>query len=111
RLRTRAPLVRGSNKVRVLDAGAADSAAKPFRLEEVLARARALLRRSAGHAKSEFNCGPVRLDTRTGRVTVDGNPVKLTSHEYRLLSYLMHHTGRVVSRTELVEHLYDQDFD
>ena len=54
---------------------------------------------------------PVRLDTRTGRVAVDGNPVKLTSHEYRLLSYLMHHTGRVVSRTELVEHLYDQDFD
>ena len=55
--------------------------------------------------------GVLRLDTRTGRVAVDGNPVKLTSHEYRLLSYLMHHTGRVVSRTELVEHLYDQDFD
>ena len=53
----------------------------------------------------------LRLDTRTGRVTIDGNPVKLTSHEYRLLSYLMHHAGRVVSRTELVEHLYDQDFD
>ena len=53
----------------------------------------------------------MRLDSRTGRVSVDGNPVKLTSHEYRLLSYLMHHTGRVVSRTELVEHLYDQDFD
>src|SRR6516164_8591740 len=85
--------------------------AKPFHLEEVLARIRALLRRSVGHAKSEFTCGPVRLDSRTGRVTVDGNPVKLTSHEYRLLSYLMHHTGRVVSRTELVEHLYDQDFD
>ncbi len=85
--------------------------AKPFHLEEVLARIRALLRRSAGHAKSELNCGAVRLDTRTGRVTVDGNPVKLTSHEYRLLSYLMHHAGRVVSRSELVEHLYDQDFD
>jgi two-component system OmpR family response regulator len=80
-------------------------------LEEVLARIRALLRRSVGHAKSEFLCGPVRLDSRTGRVTVDGVPVRLTSHEYRLLSYLMHHTGRVVSRTELVEHLYDQDFD
>src|SRR5262249_8975621 len=88
-----------------------DYVAKPFHLEEVLARIRALLRRSAGHAKSELNCGSVRLDTRTGRVTVDGNPVKLTSHEYRLLSYLMHHTGRVVSRSELVEHLYDQDFD
>jgi two-component system, OmpR family, response regulator len=77
----------------------------------VLARVRALLRRSAGHAKSELNCGSVRLDTRTGRVSVEGNPIKLTSHEYRLLSYLMHHAGRVVSRTELVEHLYDQDFD
>jgi len=91
--------------------GADDYVAKPFHLEEVLARVRALLRRSAGHAKSEFTCGPVRLDTRTGRVAVDGNPVKLTSHEYRLLSYLMHHARRVVSRTELVEHLYDQDFD
>ena len=102
---------RWSDKVQGFDAGADDYVAKPFHLEEVLARVRALLRRSAGHAKSEFTCGPVRLDTRTGRVSVDGSPVKLTSHEYRLLSYLMHHTGRVVSRTELVEHLYDQDFD
>ena len=91
--------------------GADDYVAKPFHLEDVLARIRALLRRSVGHAKSEFLCGSVRLDSRTGRVTVDGVPVRLTSHEYRLLSYLMHHTGRVVSRTELVEHLYDQDFD
>jgi two-component system OmpR family response regulator len=102
---------RSEDTVRGLRIGADDYVAKPFHLEEVLARVRALLRRSAGHAKSEFTCGPVRLDTRTGRVAVDGNPVKLTSHEYRLLSYLMHHTGRVVSRTELVEHLYDQDFD
>jgi len=102
---------RWSDKVQGFDAGADDYVAKPFHLEEVLARIRALLRRSVGHAKSEFLCGPVRLDSRTGRVTVDGTPVKLTSHEYRLLSYLMHHTGRVVSRTELVEHLYDQDFD
>ena len=102
---------RWSDKVQGFDAGADDYVAKPFHLEEVLARVRALLRRSAGHAKSEFVCGPVRLDTRTGRVAVDGNPVKLTSHEYRLLAYLMHHAGRVVSRTELVEHLYDQDFD
>ena len=72
---------------------------------------RALLRRSTGHAQSELTCGPVSLDTRTGRVSVSGNPIKMTSHEYRLLAYLMHHTGRVVSRTELVEHLYDQDFD
>ena len=75
------------------------------------ARIRALLRRSTGHAQSELTCGPVSLDTRTGRVSVSGNPIKMTSHEYRLLAYLMHHTGRVVSRTELVEHLYDQDFD
>jgi two-component system OmpR family response regulator len=102
---------RWSDKVQGFDAGADDYVSKPFHLEEVLARIRALLRRSAGHAKSELNCGSVRLDTRTGRVSVDGNPVKLTSHEYRLLSYLMHHSGRVVSRTELVEHLYDQDFD
>ena len=102
---------RWSDKVQGFDAGADDYVAKPFHLEEVLARVRALLRRSVGHAKSEFICGPVRLDSRTGRVAVDGNPVKLTSHEYRLLAYLMHHTGRVVSRTELVEHLYDQDFD
>ncbi len=67
--------------------------------------------RSAGHAASELTCGPVMLDTRTNRVSVNGNPIKMTSHEYRLLAYLMHHSGRVVSRTELVEHLYDQDFD
>jgi two-component system OmpR family response regulator len=102
---------RWSDKVQGFDAGADDYVAKPFHMEEVLARVRALLRRSAGHAIAEFSCGPVRLDTRTGRVSVDGNPVKLTSHEYRLLAYLMHHAGRVVSRTELVEHLYDQDFD
>jgi two-component system OmpR family response regulator len=102
---------RWSDKVQGFDAGADDYVAKPFHLEEVLARIRALLRRSVGHARSEFLCGPVRLDSRTGRVTVNGSPVKLTSHEYRLLSYLMHHNGRVVSRTELVEHLYDQDFD
>jgi len=102
---------RWSDKVAGIDAGADDYVAKPFHMEEVLARVRALLRRSAGHASSEIECGPVRLDTRSSRVTVDGSHVKLTSHEFRLLSYLMHHQGRVVSRTELVEHLYDQDFD
>ncbi len=102
---------RWSDKVRGFDAGADDYVAKPFHMEEVLARVRALLRRAAGHASAELVCGPVTLDTRAGRVVVDGNPVKLTSHEYRLLSYLMHHDGRVVSRAELVEHLYDQDFD
>ena len=102
---------RWSEKVQGFDAGADDYVAKPFHMEEVLARIRALLRRAAGHATSELACGPVHLDTRTSRVTVNGNPVRLTSHEYRLLAYLMHHNGRVVSRTELVEHLYDQDFD
>ncbi len=102
---------RWSDKVQGFDAGADDYVAKPFHLEEVLARIRALLRRSTGHAQSELTCGPVMLDTRTNRVSVDGNPIKMTSHEYRLLAYLMHHSGRVVSRTELVEHLYDQDFD
>jgi two-component system OmpR family response regulator len=102
---------RWHEKVQGFDAGADDYVAKPFHIEEVLARLRALLRRSAGHASNELICGPVSLDTRAGRVSVEGEAVKLTSHEYRLLAYLMHHAGRVVSRSELVEHLYDQDFD
>jgi two-component system OmpR family response regulator len=102
---------RWSDKVQGFDAGADDYVAKPFHLEEILARIRALLRRTAGHAQVELTCGPVVLNTRTKRVSVAGNPVRLTSHEYNLLEYLMHHAGRVVSRTELVEHLYDQDFD
>jgi two-component system OmpR family response regulator len=102
---------RWSDKVQGFDAGADDYVAKPFHMEEVLARIRALLRRATGHATNLITCGPVSLDARTGRVTVDGIPVKLTSHEFRLLSYMMHHAGRVVSRTELIEHLYDQDFD
>ncbi len=102
---------RWSDKVAAFDAGADDYVVKPFHVEELLARLRALLRRAAGHATSEIACGPVRVDTRASRVVVDGAPIKLTSHEYRLLSYLMHHQGRVVSRSELVEHLYDQDFD
>jgi two-component system OmpR family response regulator len=102
---------RWSDKVAGMDAGADDYVAKPFHMEELLARVRAQVRRATGHAKSEIECGPVRLDTKAARVTFDGQQVKLTSHEYRLLAYLMHHNGRVVSRTELVEHLYDQDFD
>ena len=98
-------------KVAGFDAGADDYVAKPFHLEEILARIRALLRRSAGHARNEMECGPLRLDTKSSRVTVDGQAVKLTSHEYRVLAYLMLHRNRVVSRTELVEHLYEQDFD
>ncbi len=102
---------RWSDKVAAFDAGADDYVVKPFHVEELLARLRALLRRAAGHATSEISCGPVRVDTRASRVLVNNAPVKLTSHEYRLLAYLMHHQGRVVSRGELVEHLYDQDFD
>lgn len=102
---------RWSDKVAGMDAGADDYLAKPFHMEELLARVRAQVRRAAGHAKSEIECGNVRLDTKSARVTSDGQQVKLTSHEYRLLAYMMHHQGRVVSRTELVEHLYEQDFD
>lgn len=102
---------RWSEKVAGFDAGADDYVAKPFHMEELLARVRALLRRAAGHATAELECGRLRLDTRAARVTVDGNPIKLTALEYRLLAYLLHHQDRVVSRTELTEHLYDQDFD
>lgn len=102
---------RWSDKVAGIDAGADDYVAKPFHMEEVLARLRALMRRAAGHASNEVEIGPVRLDTKAGRVAVHGNPVKLTSHEFRLIQYLMLHKDKVVSRTELVEHLYDQDFD
>jgi len=102
---------RWSDKVAGFDAGADDYVSKPFHMEEVLARIRALLRRNAGHATSEIECGPLVVDTKSARATIDGKAIKLTSLEYRLLAYLVHHKDRVVSRTELVEHLYDQDFD
>ncbi|MDP8996647.1 MAG: response regulator transcription factor [Pseudomonadota bacterium] len=102
---------RWSDKVAGFDAGADDYVTKPFHMEEILARLRALVRRAAGIATSELTCGPVALDTANAKVTVDGRNIKLTSLEFRLLSYLMHHPGKIVSRTELVEHLYDQDFD
>ncbi len=100
-----------SDKVAGLDAGADDYLAKPFQTEELIARLRALIRRAAGKASSELMAGGVRLDSRSGRVTLDGEPVRLTAQEFKLLSYLMHHKGKVVSRTELIEHIYDQDFD
>ncbi len=104
---------RGSwqEKVDGIDAGADDYLAKPFQMEELLARLRALIRRASGHASSDITCGAVRLDTRSGQVSLDGAPVTLTAHEFRTLSYLMHHQGKVVSRAELTEHLYAQDFD
>lgn len=100
-----------SDKVAGLDAGADDYLAKPFQTEELIARLRALIRRAAGQATSELVAGDVRLDGRSGRVTLNGQPVKLTAQEFKLLSYLMHHKGKVISRTELIEHIYDQDFD
>ncbi|HWF01080.1 MAG TPA: response regulator transcription factor [Caulobacteraceae bacterium] len=100
-----------SEKVAGFDAGADDYLTKPFHTEELLARLRALLRRSAGHASPSLACGDLQLDPKAARATVGGEPLRLTSLEYRLLHYLMMHQTRVISRTELVEHLYDQDFD
>ena len=94
-----------------IDTGADDYVAKPFRIEEVLARLRALIRRASGHAQQLLRCGTVTLDPRLARVTRDGVAVKLTSHEFRVLSYLMHHRDRVVPQGELIEHIYAQDFD
>lgn len=102
---------RWSEKVAGFDAGADDYLTKPFVTEELLARLRALMRRAAGHATAALECGDLRLDTRSARASVNGEPIKLTAHEYKVLSYLIHHQGRVVPRTELVEHIYDQDFD
>ena len=99
------------NKIEGLDAGADDYLVKPFSFRELMARLRALLRRSAGHSAPSLECGALRLDPRAARASVNGEPLRLTSLEYRLLHYMMMHQGRVISRTELVEHLYDQDFD
>ena len=98
-------------KVAGIDAGADDYLAKPFHMEELLARMRALIRRAQGLASPLLQCGALSLDTRTGRVALNGQPVSLTSHEFKLLEYLMHRPGSVVSRTELTEHIYAQDFD
>ncbi len=100
-----------SEKVRGIDGGADDYVTKPFQMEELLARLRALIRRSSGQLTPALRCGAVALDPRTSRVTLDGQPVKLTGHELRVLSYLMHHRGRVVSQSELTEHIYAQSFD
>lgn len=104
---------RGSwhEKVQGIDGGADDYVSKPFEIEEVLARLRALIRRASGQVSRELRCGAITLDPRAARVTLNGAPVKLTSHEYRVLAYLMHQQGRVVSQSELTEHIYAQDFD
>lgn len=102
---------RWSEKAAAFNAGADDYLTKPFEMDEVVIRLRALIRRAAGHAQPEITCGPLRLDVNAARVAVDGQPVALTAQEYRILAYLALHQGRVVSRTELIEHVYDRDFD
>lgn len=102
---------RWSEKMAGFNAGADDYMTKPFEMDEVVYRLRALIRRAAGHAQPEIACGPLRLDTNTGRVTVDGAPVQLTAQEFRILSYLIHHAEHIVSRTQLMEHVYDRNFD
>jgi len=100
-----------NEKVAGIDAGADDYLTKPFHMEELLARVRALIRRSQGLASPVLQCGALALDTRTSRVTLDGLPIALTSHEFKVLDYLMHKPNAVVSRAELTEHIYAQDFD
>ena len=98
-------------KVLGIDSGADDYVSKPFRIEELLARLRGLIRRASGQLTPELTCGAVSLDPRSSRVTLNGSPVKLTSHEFRVLSYLMHHRDRIVSQAELTEHIYARDAD
>jgi len=98
-------------KVQGIDGGADDYVTKPFRVEEVLARLRALVRRAAGHVSPELRWGSIILDPRLARVTRSGVPVKLTSHEFRVLAYLMHHRTRVVPQSELMEHIYARGDD
>jgi two-component system response regulator PhoP len=99
------------DKVSGLDAGADDYVVKPFRLEEIRARLNALLRRAAGFASPQITAGPISLDTTSKRVTVHGNPVELTAYEYKTLEYLILHIDQVVSKAELTDHLYAQDYD
>lgn len=102
---------RWPEKLAAFEAGADDYLTKPFEMQEVVVRLRALIRRSAGFATPELTCGPLRLDTARGEVTVDGKPVKLTSQEHRILDFLLHRQGRIVSRYEIVDHVYESDLD
>lgn len=102
---------RWQEKVEGLEAGGDDYLAKPFHIEELQARLRALIRRSAGAADSIISSGPIRLDTRAQSVTVDGQPLELTAYEYKVLEYLVLHAGEVISKTRLTEHIYAQDYD
>jgi len=102
---------RWQDKVEVLKLGADDYVVKPFNVEELLARVDALLRRAGGWAQSELVCGPITLDTRSQEVKVSGSKLELTSFEYKLLEYLMLHAGEVLSKTQITEALYDEDFE
>ena len=102
---------RWQEKVQGLEAGADDYLTKPFHMQELLARVKVLIRRSVGLAKSILQCGPISLDTTTQKVSLNGDSLNLTGYEYRLLSYLMLHTEKVISKTELVEHIYEEDAD
>lgn len=99
------------DKVEGLDAGADDYVVKPFQIEEILARLNALLRRAAGFSKPIIEFGPISLDIGSKRVSAHGQTIELTAYEYKLLEYLMMHPGQVISKTELTEHLYAQDYD
>ena len=99
------------DKVEGLESGADDYLTKPFHVQELLARVNALLRRAAGHSESTIRFNGIEIDTVRQSVESHGRPVSLTGHEYRILEYLMLHAGKVVSKTELTEHVYDQDFD
>jgi two-component system response regulator PhoP len=102
---------RWQDKVEGLEAGADDYVVKPFHHEELLARVKALLRRAAGGSQPIFQCGPLSIDTSSQRVLVHGNELDLTAYEYRVIEYFVMNPGKVISKTELTEHIYDQDFD
>jgi two-component system response regulator PhoP len=102
---------RWQEKVEGLEAGADDYLTKPFHPEELLARIKVLLRRSVGLADNSLVCGPISIDTSSKQVALNGEPLTITAYEYRLLSYLMMHTGKVLSKRELVDHIYEEDDD